>query len=78
MFVAGDQLDVDLRHVPHTHDRVVVEVGLLNSAVVDTDFLGQCKAKAVQIPRSMREAKRRGVTAFAIIASALTEYLANV
>jgi hypothetical protein len=48
---------------------------LLNSAVVDTDFLGQCKAKAVQIPRSMREAKRRGVTAFAIIASALTEFL---
>jgi hypothetical protein len=51
---------------------------LLNSAVVDTDFLGQCKAKAVQIPRSMREAKRRGVTAFAIIASARTEYPANV
>ena len=47
MVVGRDHLDMHLRHLVHARHAVVVEVRLLDGAVLDGDAFGQRQAEAV-------------------------------
>src|SRR3984957_13606099 len=46
MVVGRDDFDVNVRHIVHSRDPVVVEIGLFDRTVPNADFLGQSQTKS--------------------------------